>query len=112
MLTEEIRYALRTLVRNPGFTAIATVSLALGIGTNSAIFSLADALLLRPLAIREPSAVVNVSTDPPGDIGGVSYPDYRDFRNKSKSFEGLTAVRMSPLSVAKSASENPRLRAA
>ena len=112
MLTEEIRYALRTLVRNPGFAAIATLSLALGIGANSAIFSLADALLLRPLAIREPSAVVNVSTDPPGDVGGVSYPDYRDLRDKSQSFDGLTAVRMSPLSMAKSANENPHLRAA
>ena len=112
MLTEEIRYALRTLVRNPGFTTIATLSLALGIGANSAIFSLADALLLRPLAIREPTAVVNVSTDPPGDVGGVSYPDYRDLRDKSRSFDAITAIHMSPLSVAKSATENPHLRAA
>ena len=112
MLTEELRYALRMLVRNPGFTAIATLSLALGIGANSAIFSMADALLLRPLAITEPSAVVNISTDPPGDVGGVSYPDYRDLRDRSKSFDGMTAIRMSPLSVAKSAKENPHLRAA
>jgi len=110
MLPEEIRYALRLLVRNPGFTAIATLSLALGIGANSAIFSLADALLLRPLAIAQPSAVVNVSTDPPGDIGGVSYPDYRDLRDKTRSFDGLTAVHFLTLSVAKSSSENPHLR--
>ena len=110
MLPEEVRYALRLLVRNPGFTAIATLSLALGIGANSAIFSLADALLLRPLAIAQPSAVVNVSTDPPGDIGGVSYPDYRDLRDKTRSFDGLTAVHFLTLSVAKSSSENPHLR--
>lgn len=111
MLTEELRYALRTLLRNPGFTAIAALSLALGIGANSAIFSLADALLLRPEPVPEPSAVVTISTDKPEDVGGMSYPDYRDFRAHTKSFEGLGAFHNVTLSVAKSASENPRLRA-
>ena len=68
-LWEETRYALRLLVRNPGFTAVATLSLALGIGANSAIFSLADALLLRPLPIYRPSSVVTVSTDPAAESG-------------------------------------------
>src|SRR5438270_8567139 len=108
-VSEEIRYALRLLVRNPGFTAVATLSLALGIGANSAIFSLADALLLRPLPISHPDSVVAVSTDPAtqsGSMGGVSYPDYRDFRDKTHSFDGLAAMNLSRVSVAKSASDS------
>ena len=96
MLLQEIRHALRLLARSPGFTAIAALSLALGIGANSAIFSLADALLLRPLPIRQPSAVVTVSTDRPNltdGIGGVSYPDYLDLRGKTQSFEGPQQTR-------------------
>lgn len=114
MLLQEIRHALRLLARSPGFTAIAALSLALGIGANSAIFSLADALLLRPLPIRQPSAVVTVSTDRPNltdGIGGVSYPDYLDLRGKTQSFEGLTAFQLSGFSMAKSASDVPQLRA-
>jgi len=113
-LWEEIRYALRLLLRNPGFTAVATLSLALGIGANSAIFSLADALLLRPLAIYRPGSVVAVSTDPAteGAMGGVSYPDFRDFRDTTHSFDGLTAFELSRVSVAKSANDSAHLRGA
>ena len=112
-MLQEIRHALRLLARNPGFTAIAALSLALGIGANSAIFSLADALLLRPLPVLEPSSVVTVSTDPPNlseGIGGVSYPDYRDFRARSRSFEDLVALQLSAFGMAKSARETPQLR--
>ncbi|HWY68090.1 MAG TPA: ABC transporter permease [Terriglobales bacterium] len=111
----EVRYALRLLVRNPGFTLVATLSLALGIGANSAIFSLADALLLRPLAIYHPSSVVAVSTDPATDsgaMGGVSYPDYRDFRDKAHSFDGLAAMELSRVSVVRSTNDSAHLRAA
>lgn len=113
-MLQEIRHAFRLLGRNPGFTAIAALSLALGIGANSAIFSLADALLLRPLPIVEPSHVVTVSTDRPNQpfgIGGVSYPDYRDFRAKSQSFEGMAALQLSTFGMAKSVRETPQLRA-
>ena len=58
MLFKEIRQAIRLLLNNPGFTAIAALSLALGIGANSAIFSLADAILLRPLPVPQPSHVL------------------------------------------------------
>lgn len=114
-VSEEVRYALRLLVRNPGFTAVATLSLALGIGANSAIFSLADALLLRPLAISHPDSVVAVSTDPAtqsGSMGGTSYPDYRDFRDKAHSFDGLAAMNLARVSVAKSANDSAHLRGA
>lgn len=108
----EIRHALRLLARNPGFTAIAALSLALGIGANSAIFSLADTLLLRPLPVADPGSVVTVSTDRSAvqGIGGVTYPDYRDFRDKSRSFDGMVALQMATFSMAKSAQETPRLR--
>src|SRR5262245_4522532 len=113
-MLQEIRYAFRLLARNPWFTAMAVLSLALGIGANSAIFSLADTLLLRPLPVLEPSNVVTVSTDRPNvsdGVGGVSYPDYRDLRAKAQSFEGLTAFQISAFSLAKSTAENPQLRA-
>ncbi len=112
-MLQEIRHALRLLARNPGFTAIAALSLALGIGANSAIFSLADALLLRPLPVLEPSRVVTISTDPQnggGGIGGVSFPDYRDFRHELRSFDGIAAFDYGPLSFAKSAAETPQMR--
>jgi len=117
-LSEEVRFAVRMMLRNPGFTAIATLSLALGIGANSAIFSLADALLLRPLAIRQPDAVMAISTDPGnesemlGTMGGVSYPDYRDFRDKLRSFDGMAAMNLTRVGVAKSANDSAHLRGA
>ena len=115
VLSEEVRYALRLLLRNPGFTTVATLSLALGIGANSAIFSLADALLLRPLPVYRPGSVVTVSTDPgseSGAMGGVSYPDYRDFRDKARSFDGIVVSNFARVGVAKSANESAHLRGA
>jgi putative ABC transport system permease protein len=112
---QDITYSIRSLFKSPGFTIIAVLSLALGIGANSAIFSLADALLLRPLAVHQPGSLVAVSTDPGGEsetMGGVSYPDYRDFRDKAHSFDGLTASSLSRVSVAKSANDSPHLRGA
>jgi hypothetical protein len=63
MLFQEIRQAVRVVFKNPGLTAVAGLSLAIGIGVNSALFSLTDGLLLRPLAIAEPDEVVTVVTD-------------------------------------------------
>jgi len=111
MAFQEIRHTFRILAKNPGFAAIAAVSLALGIGANSAIFSLADAILLRPLPVREPGAVVTVITNTPEDrFGGVSYPDYRDFRDKARSFDGLVAYEFSTWGLAASAKEVPQMR--
>src|SRR5262249_25845387 len=80
-IIQDLRFAIRILIKNPGFSLIAIVSLALGIGANAAIFSLADALFLRPLPILEPSAVVNISTNMPANLfaqgSNVSYPNYR-----------------------------------
>ena len=111
MAFQEIRFAFRVLAKNRGFTAIATLSLALGIGANSALFSLADALLLRPLPIRDPGAVVTATTNTPDNpYSGVSYPNYRDLRDKSQSFEGVVAYQLSTWGVANSTSEIAQMR--
>ncbi len=111
MLLKEFRQALRLLVKNPGFTAIAALSLALGIGANSAIFSLADALLLRPLPVVAPSEIVTISTDTVHNpFESISYPDYRDLRDKTQSLSGLAAFQYSTVGFAANAASLPQMR--
>jgi putative ABC transport system permease protein len=95
-LLQDIRYALRTLRKNPGFVAVAIVSLALGIGANTTIFTIINAVFLNPLPVEEPSRLVNLYTSDEGIAGGsianpVSYPNYRDFRDQSETLSGLAA---------------------
>jgi predicted permease len=107
----DIRFAVRVLLKNPGFTLIAALSLALGIGANGCIFSLADAALLRPLPVLEPSSVLNVSTNTPDNpFSAVSYPDYLDFRDKSHCFDGMVASQTATFSVATSTTSFPQIR--
>ena len=97
-IVREIRHASRMLARTPAFTLVAVLSLALGIGANAAMFSLADAELLRPLPVPDPSQVVTIAASSPDDRGsGVSYPNYRDLRAASRSFDGLIAYRRQTL---------------
>jgi predicted permease len=112
MLFKEIRQAFRMLAKNAGFTAIAAISLALGIGANSAIFSFADALMLRPLSVQDPSRVFTVTTSVPGEQfgGAASFPDYRDLRDKNQSFSNLAAFRIYTFGFAPSASVQPQMR--
>jgi predicted permease len=111
MLLKEIRQALRLLAKNPEFTAIAALSLALGIGANSAIFSLADAILLRPLPVLKPRQVVNVTSETPSTpLGRISYPDYRDLRDKSRSFDGLVLYQFYTFGVTTSPTVTPQMR--
>jgi predicted permease len=78
------------LAKNPGFTAVAVLTLALGIGANSAIFTVVDALLLRPLPVSSPERLVQLQVkSPQGFEGGFSYPDYEDVRQQVKSFSGV-----------------------
>src|SRR5271167_1204277 len=89
-MLKDLRFAIRMLRKNPLFAVIAVCSLAIGIGANSAIFSLADAILLRPLPVLHPSQVVQVVMTSPSDPReGVSYRDYVDFRDKNRSFDSL-----------------------
>jgi predicted permease len=104
-LRQDVRHAWRMFARSPGFTAVAVLSVAIGIGANAAIFSVADALLLRPLPVRDPEAVVTVSVANAGEsvgTGRVSYPNYRDLRDRSRSFDGLVAYQLSTFSFASS----------
>lgn len=96
MLAHDIRFALRTLLQNKGFAAVAILSLALGIGANSAIFSLADALLLRPLPITNPGRVAALEVRIPDEpfAEAFSYPDYLVYRDQAKSFQGVVALKI------------------
>ncbi|HEU4630287.1 MAG TPA: ABC transporter permease [Gemmatimonadaceae bacterium] len=93
-LRQDLRYAARTLRRAPGFTLAAVLSLALGIGANAAIFTLIDAVVLRPLpGIAHPEALVELSTS------SISYPAYRDIRDESGAFAGFAGYRTRPMSL-------------
>ena len=96
-LSRDLRYAARALARSPAFAAVALATLALGIGANTAIFSVVDAVLLRPLPYGEPERLVAVYQTLPSQgvtSNGASYPNYADWAAQTKSFEKLGAVRM------------------
>src|SRR5215467_2584961 len=99
-LMQDLRHGCRLLAKNPGFTAVSVLSLGLGIGANSAVFSFADALLLRPLPVRAPDEIVSVGATPMGEPTGarMSYLNYRDVRDRSRSFDGLVAHRLNSFS--------------
>ena len=91
-LRADLRLTLRNVRQNPGFAAIAILSLALGIGANTAIFGLVDAVMLRMLPVRDPGRLVfiqNVGTQ--GANGGPPYPCFELFRDKAASFESMAA---------------------
>ena len=87
----DVRYALKWLLRSPGFAAVAILSLGIGIGFNAALFSIVDALLFRPLPVERPDRLVDVYTrGADGDTFATnSYPDYLDFRDKNTVFSGM-----------------------
>ncbi len=90
-LTSDLRYATRTLRRTPGFTAVAVLSLALGIGANAAIFTLINAVMLRTLPVREPNQLVQITRLLDGRPGVVSYPLFEYFRDNVKSISSAFA---------------------
>src|SRR5688500_20094851 len=101
-LFKDIRYALRGLLKRPGFAAVGIVSLALGIGANTAIFSLVNTVLLRSLPVDRPEEVVSVSVRAKDDsISAFSYPNYKDFRARNQVLSGLIAYRFVPLSLSR-----------
>lgn len=92
---QDLKFGLRTLGRNPGFTAVAVVTLAIGIGVNVALFSVLNELFLRPLSVQQPSQIVELAFGQRGAFGefNFSYPDFRDIRDHVTSFSGMLAYR-------------------
>ena len=96
----DIRYGLRGLARSSGFALVAVATLALGVGSTVAIFSVVDAVLLKPLPYREPDRLVRLGSFHPAKNAngiGVSYMDFRDWQARARSFEGLGAGLFSPV---------------
>jgi len=96
-LIQDLKHSARTLLKNPGFTCVAIVSIAIGVGANAAMFSMADALVLRPLPVPRPGEVMTVAAVPP--VQGVrnpamSYRDYIDVREGTRSFDRLAAYQL------------------
>jgi putative ABC transport system permease protein len=91
-LCQDVRYALRILRANPAFTTVAILSLALGIGANTAIFSLIDAILLRDLPVHNPGQLVELMpADPKGDNAGMSIPMLEEFERRQQVFSSMFA---------------------
>jgi putative ABC transport system permease protein len=98
-LLQDLRYAFRILAKSPGFTSIAILTLALGIGANTAIFSVVHGVLLKPLAFRDPSRLVIVAEKSPFPTISTSYQNYVDWREQSHSFQAMEATRAAGLSL-------------
>jgi predicted permease len=116
-LFQDLRGGARLFARNPGFTLIAVLSLAVGIGANTATFSFADGLLLRPLSVPNPDEIIAVGSINVASGGAstllASYPDYADLRNATESFAGgLTAFEHLTVQLALSTEATPEIRTA
>ena len=98
---QDARYALRTMARNPGFAAVAILTLAVGIGASTTAFSWIDTVLLRPLGgVSDPQRLVALESVTPGaEWVPNSYPDYQDFRDHLRMLQGVAVTRPAPFSV-------------
>jgi putative ABC transport system permease protein len=114
-LWQDLRYGFRMLAASPGFTIVAVLSLAIGIGANCAIFSFADALLLRPLPVARPSEVLTVGSRSSFEAFNASslvssYRDYVDVRDRNRSFEGLAAFSYLTVGFASDPAATPKIK--
>ena len=101
-LFHDLRFGFRRLIKTPGFAVIAVLSLALGIGANTAIFSLVNLILFRPLPVANPQEVVSVSpVGKDGALAAFSYPNYIDFRDRNEVLSGLLVSRFVVVSMSR-----------
>lgn len=108
---QDLRYAFRSLRRRPGFTITAVISLGLGIGATVASFSMADAFLLRPLAIARPAEVVAIhSAVPEHPLENIAYADLRDLRNANQSFQAVVGHTLGQFAFAEDANATPQIK--
>ncbi|HEV2615530.1 MAG TPA: ABC transporter permease, partial [Candidatus Acidoferrales bacterium] len=93
-LWQDLRYALRLLLKSPGFTAVAVITLALGIGANTALFSVVNGVLLNPLPYPHPDQLVTVASyEPQFGQGSISYPDFQDWVRDNRTLTSLAAYK-------------------
>ena len=110
---QDLRYGARMLLKNPGFTLIAVITLSLGIGANTAIFSVVNAVLLRPLPYSDPSRLVLLGNRWNGfEFAAVSLTEYLDYRARSTSFEELASYQQSSANLSTGAGEPERVQSA
>jgi hypothetical protein len=101
-LWRELLYAVRSLIKSPVFASVAVVSMALGIGANTAVFSMLDHILLNPLPVRAPDELVQLREvgqhyGSNTRINALSYPIYEDFRDKNQVFSGVLCRALYPV---------------
>src|SRR5208283_2484292 len=93
-ILQDLKYALRQLRRSPGFTSVAVLTLALGIGANTAIFSVVNGILLNPLPFPQSDQLVAIHENKPNFEGGsVSYPNFRDWQKENRTFSAMAVAR-------------------
>src|SRR5882724_251453 len=114
---KDLKFAIRALKQNPGFALVAILSLALAIGANTTVYSLAEALVLRPAPVPQPRSIVEVVTYVKGDElagfaspSGLSFPEYQEFSRQTKSFEKLAAFKLVSSGFTSQKADQPRLR--
>jgi predicted permease len=99
-LFSDIRQGIRSLLRQPGFSAIAIITLALGIGINTALFSIVNSVLLNPLPFSQPDQLVTIDQSKPNfDMGAVTYPNFLDLRKENQTFTAMTILRSTAFSL-------------
>ncbi len=100
-LSQEIRFAWRSILKNPGFSIIVAACIAIGIAVNTTIFSVTDAIVLRPFDFEDSEHLVALKTRAPrsGDDGAVSYLDFKDWKAQARSFAGMSAFGYRSLSI-------------
>lgn len=93
-LIKDIRFGIRSLLRQPGFAAIAVITLALGIGINTALFSVVNGVLLNPLPFPQPEQLVTLDQSKPNfEMGAIPYPNFLDLRKQNQTFAAMTILR-------------------